>query len=348
MYANDHIFRTSSLTQSTHNLIRHRFSPFFLTVCVLNQCFDALRLLENTLGVCVCGGVLLQKRAVQDLHLLKYLSLTQLHFNKHVQILHSSHSLQCSSPLSTAYEDPVEDLIRELIILLDPDDTCSDAGDWRALAEKMGCGLTRIRWLGTQTSKTRLLIEKWMEDKRSFTELRDVLFRINRPDAAHEVERRLNHLEPNRRNQRHTDFVQRAENKGDIGHRSENCALGNKDGNRGSGKRDRKCVSEQFARRESGISGGICACRNSDRNNDSGKTGLNHALGITVSGDLQNGNGLNDLGKKDNSGKRENGCTLENRFETGKSENADIRKAVENTDDVSYCKHSDDSNMSVI
>lgn len=100
--------------------------------------------------------------------------------------------------MSAAKDDPVEDLTRELIILLDPDnDYNSDAGDWSTLADKMGCEITRIRWLGTQSSKTRLLIEKWVEDKRSFTELRDLLLSINRPDAASEVEKRLNVLEPN-------------------------------------------------------------------------------------------------------------------------------------------------------
>ena len=104
---------------------------------------------------------------------------------------------QSASPLTSVQEDPLEDLTRELIILLDPqNDTCSDAGDWMSLAEKMGCGITRIRWLGTQTSKTRLLVEKWLEEKRTFTELRDILRAINRPDAAVEVEKRLHVLEP--------------------------------------------------------------------------------------------------------------------------------------------------------
>ena len=105
-----------------------------------------------------------------------------------------------TSPLNSVKDDPVEDLTRELIILLDPqNDTCSDAGDWMSLAEKMGCGITRIRWLGTQTSKTRLLVEKWLEEKRTFTELRDILRAINRPDAAVEVEKRLYVLEPEQR-----------------------------------------------------------------------------------------------------------------------------------------------------
>ncbi|KAH3858905.1 hypothetical protein DPMN_101549 [Dreissena polymorpha] len=97
-----------------------------------------------------------------------------------------------SSPLTPTEEDPVEDLIRELIILLDPLNTSgSDAGDWRHLAEKLNVNVSRIRWLEIQSSPTRLLLETWLESKKPLSELRDILLTINRPDAAGEVDKRL-------------------------------------------------------------------------------------------------------------------------------------------------------------
>ncbi|XP_052770298.1 UNC5C-like protein [Mya arenaria] len=97
-----------------------------------------------------------------------------------------------SSPLTPTEEDPLEDLTRELIILLDPANSLhSDAGDWRALAEKMDCSMSRLRWLGAQSSPTRLLMEKWTEGKKPLLELMQILLDINRPDAAEEVKKRL-------------------------------------------------------------------------------------------------------------------------------------------------------------
>ncbi|KAH3858906.1 hypothetical protein DPMN_101550 [Dreissena polymorpha] len=101
-----------------------------------------------------------------------------------------------NSPLTPTEEDPLEDLIRELIILLDPLNTSgSEAGDWRNLAEKLDVNVSRIRWLEIQSSPTRLLLETWLESKKPLSELRDILLTINRPDAAGEVDKRAAILE---------------------------------------------------------------------------------------------------------------------------------------------------------
>ncbi|XP_060592765.1 UNC5C-like protein [Ruditapes philippinarum] len=100
-----------------------------------------------------------------------------------------------SSPLSSPEEDPREELINELIILLDPhNEAGSDAGDYRNLAEKMQCSLARIRWLGTQSSPTRILIDKWLEEGKTFKELEQIMIDIHREDAAEEIKKRLPHL----------------------------------------------------------------------------------------------------------------------------------------------------------
>ncbi|XP_053393948.1 UNC5C-like protein [Mercenaria mercenaria] len=101
-----------------------------------------------------------------------------------------------SSPLSSPDEDPQEQLINELVILLDPpNEAGTDAGDWRNLAEKMQCSLARIRWLGTQDSKTRILVEKWLDEGKTFTELEQIMRDINRKDAAEEIRKRFPDLE---------------------------------------------------------------------------------------------------------------------------------------------------------
>ena len=75
---------------------------------------------------------------------------------------------------------------------MDPkNETSSDAGDYRNLAEKMNCGLARIRWLGTQSSPTRILVEKWLEEGKTFEELEQIMRDIHRDDAAEEIKTRL-------------------------------------------------------------------------------------------------------------------------------------------------------------
>lgn len=87
--------------------------------------------------------------------------------------------------------------MRELVIFLDPQNQAgTDAGDWKDLADKMGCSLSWIRWLGTQTSPTRVLINKWLKDKKTFKDLEQVMIDINRHDAAEEIRKRLSNLEP--------------------------------------------------------------------------------------------------------------------------------------------------------
>ena len=90
-------------------------------------------------------------------------------------------------------EDPLSELIDELIVLLDPENKAgSDAGNWKDLADKMGCGLARIRWLKAQESPTKILVRKWIhEKKKSLADLKSLLLEINRPDAAYEVDKRL-------------------------------------------------------------------------------------------------------------------------------------------------------------
>lgn len=97
------------------------------------------------------------------------------------------------SPLSSTGGDPHDNLIKELIILLDPQSEVNS--DWRNLAEKMDCGLTRIRWLGTQSSPTQVLLEKWLEDGKTFKELENVMKEIHREDAAEEIRKLLKECE---------------------------------------------------------------------------------------------------------------------------------------------------------
>lgn len=103
-----------------------------------------------------------------------------------------------SSPLSGVPEDAQADLVKELIILLDVDNPAStDAGNWKDLAEKVGCDVARIRWLEGQKQKspTEILLEKWIEDKRTFEELEKVMLELHREDAAEEIRKRLKTLE---------------------------------------------------------------------------------------------------------------------------------------------------------
>jgi hypothetical protein len=87
-------------------------------------------------------------------------------------------------------------LINELVILLDPQNEASlNAGDYRNLAEKMKCCLARIRWLGIQSSPTRILIEKWLDEGNTFNDLEQIMMDINRADAAEEIRKRMPYLE---------------------------------------------------------------------------------------------------------------------------------------------------------
>jgi hypothetical protein len=58
----------------------------------------------------------------------------------------------------------------------------------------MQCSLARIRWLGTQSSPTRILIDKWLEEGKTFKELEQMMIDIHREDAAEEIKKRLPHL----------------------------------------------------------------------------------------------------------------------------------------------------------
>ena len=108
--------------------------------------------------------------------------------------------LQSNARLSS--EDLTNKIISELIILLDPENIVgSDAGNWRDLAGKMGCGLARIRWLKSQGSPTKILLTKWIEDEeKALEDLVNLLLEINRPDAADEVTKQL-HVVEKRSNQ---------------------------------------------------------------------------------------------------------------------------------------------------
>ncbi|KAL4238720.1 Unc-5 C [Mactra antiquata] len=102
---------------------------------------------------------------------------------------------QSISPLSSPEDDPVEGLKRQLIILLDPVNSVgTDSGDWRDLASKMGCEISKIRWLGVQSSPTRILLDKWFEDKQDLLDLEQIMIDVNRPDAAEEVRTVINKL----------------------------------------------------------------------------------------------------------------------------------------------------------
>ena len=83
-------------------------------------------------------------------------------------------------------------MINELVILLDPqNEASSNVGDYRNLADRMKCGLARVRWLGTQSSPTRILIEKWLDEGNSLRDLEQIMRDINREDAAEEIRKRL-------------------------------------------------------------------------------------------------------------------------------------------------------------
>ncbi|XP_052787506.1 uncharacterized protein LOC128222507 [Mya arenaria] len=73
--------------------------------------------------------------------------------------------------------------------MLDPINECAtNAGDWQALAEKMGCSYVRIKWLETQIgSPTVVLIHQWFAEGRTLGELIQKLEEINRPDAVQEL-----------------------------------------------------------------------------------------------------------------------------------------------------------------
>lgn len=92
------------------------------------------------------------------------------------------------SPLASCTECPEQELINEVVILLDPENEC---GDWRDLAEKLGCDLARIKWLGTQDSPTKVLIDAWLEENRNFSELAEKMIEINRLDVADEIRKRF-------------------------------------------------------------------------------------------------------------------------------------------------------------
>lgn len=94
------------------------------------------------------------------------------------------------SPLAVCAEYPDQEVINQIIILLDPLKD-GDTGDWRDLAEKLGCDVARITWLGTQSSPTRLLIDVWLEENQSFSELAKIMLEINRPDVAEEINKRF-------------------------------------------------------------------------------------------------------------------------------------------------------------
>ncbi|KAL3873487.1 hypothetical protein ACJMK2_036597 [Sinanodonta woodiana] len=96
------------------------------------------------------------------------------------------------SPLSDLNEEPEATLYQKLILLLDPKQhACSDAGDWQALAEKMGYNEQDITWLESQQSPTKLLIDKWRDDGKSYKDLMNLLQEINRLDAVFEVKKLL-------------------------------------------------------------------------------------------------------------------------------------------------------------
>ena len=103
---------------------------------------------------------------------------------------HASAIFQGRSPLTACTEYPEQELINEIIIHLDPEKV-GDAGDWRDLAEKLGCDLARIKWLGTQSSPTRLLIDMWLDEGHDLSELSQTMKDINRPDVATEIDKRL-------------------------------------------------------------------------------------------------------------------------------------------------------------
>lgn len=65
-----------------------------------------------------------------------------------------------------------------------------NCGDWRDLAERFGCDSARIKWLETQSSPTRLLIDLWLAENNSLSQLSPVMLEINRPDVADEINKR--------------------------------------------------------------------------------------------------------------------------------------------------------------
>ena len=98
------------------------------------------------------------------------------------------------SPLSSSKDNPIQELLNEIIIMLDPEYQ-GESSDWRDFAEKLGCDMARITWLGTQHSPTRLLMDKWLEENQSFRELSKLMLEINRPDVAGEINNKLPSIE---------------------------------------------------------------------------------------------------------------------------------------------------------
>ena len=98
------------------------------------------------------------------------------------------------SPLSSSKDNPIQELLNEIIIMLDPEHQ-GESSDWRDFAQELGCDMTRITWLGTQHSPTRLLMDKWLEENRSFHELSKLMLEINRPDVAGEINNKLPSIE---------------------------------------------------------------------------------------------------------------------------------------------------------
>lgn len=96
-------------------------------------------------------------------------------------------------PLGSSNNNPKDELMNELIILLDADNV--EASDWKVLAEKMGCGLARIRWLASNKSPTQVLIEQWLADNHTYKQLEELMVAIERPDAAEEIRNRLPNIE---------------------------------------------------------------------------------------------------------------------------------------------------------
>ncbi|XP_052785555.1 UNC5C-like protein [Mya arenaria] len=91
-----------------------------------------------------------------------------------------------SAVLIQSQRNQVAEILKEM---LDPINECAtNAGDWQALAEKMGCSYVRIKWLETQTgSPTAVLIHQWFAEGKTLGEMIQKLEEINRPDAVKEL-----------------------------------------------------------------------------------------------------------------------------------------------------------------
>ena len=105
-----------------------------------------------------------------------------------------------SVPIIPLTEDPVSELHRQLVIMLDPktDAALSTAGDWMTLASKVGIGKEEIVWLDTRNgneSPTETVLTRLSELGKTYEQLYNVLIDIERPDAAKLVQEFLNNYD---------------------------------------------------------------------------------------------------------------------------------------------------------